>query len=57
LAGETTSDPDIVEYMWCQFFHCLPSQLAKEDSKKIEKFIAIKNELEFRKKIDEKTEK
>ncbi len=29
----------------CSTFHCLPSQLEKEDSKTIESFIIIENEL------------
>jgi hypothetical protein len=43
-----------VKYVWCEFFHCLPSELDKEDCRTIEMFIAIRNELDFRKMLKEK---
>ena len=45
LAGEVTQDPTVIKYNLCKLFHCLPSQLEKEDAKLIEKFRIIENEL------------
>ena len=46
LSGETSSNPDVVRYMLCEKFRCLPSQLNNEDAKTIEMFLAIENEYE-----------
>jgi hypothetical protein len=42
--------------MWCEFFHCLPSDLDKEDGKTIDMFIAIKNEMDVRKELNERAQ-
>ena len=44
LAGSEVTDPDIITHDLCKMFHCLPSQLQREDYKMIEKFIIIENE-------------
>jgi hypothetical protein len=54
LSGETSSNPDVVEYMLCNKFRCLPSQLEHEDAKKIDKFLAIENEFEIQRKNQQK---
>ena len=46
LSGETTSNTDVIEYMLCEKFRCLPSQLEQEDARKIEMFMAIESEFE-----------
>ena len=44
IVGGRSADfiPDIyVDYILCKTFHCLPSQIEKEDNKKLEIFLYI----------------
>ena len=41
-------DSDVIAYDLCEKFRCLPSQLKKENSKIIEKFITIMSERNLR---------
>lgn len=46
LAGSETSNEDVLIHSMCKRFHCLPSQLEKEDAKTMQKMMVIENELE-----------
>jgi len=45
LVGTHTKDSRVKTFVLCKMLHCLPSQLEMEDSKTIEEFIIINNEL------------
>ena len=54
LSGDMSSNSYVVEYMLCNKFRCLPSQLEHEDAKKIDMFLAIENEFEVQKRNQQK---